>query len=73
MGDDIGEALQAKRRGMAAIISHMTPPFDKATLNPELAKLRGLIDDYVVAAQKSETAAAARLSEINAQAAKLGV
>jgi len=71
--DDIGEALQAKRRGMAAIISHMTPPFDKATLNPELAKLRGLIDDYVVAAQKSETAAAARLSEINAQAAKLGV
>ena len=27
--DDIGEALQAKRRGMAAMISHMTPPLDK--------------------------------------------
>ena len=71
--DDIGEALQAKRRGMAAIISHLTPPFDKATLNKELALLKGLVDDYVVAAQKSESAAAARLTEINAQAGKLGV
>ncbi len=71
--DDIGEALQAKRRGMATIISHMTPPFDKASLNQELLMLKGLIDDYLVAAQKSESAAAARLSEINAQAGKLGV
>ncbi len=71
--DDIGEALQAKRRGMAAIISHLTPPFDKATLNGELVTLRGLIDDYLVAAQKSETASAARLADINAQAGKLGV
>lgn len=71
--DDIGEALQAKRRGMATIISHMTPPFDKASLNKELVMLKGLIDDYVVAAQKSESAAAARLAEINAQAGKLGV
>jgi len=71
--DDIGEALQAKRRGMAAIISHLTPPFDKASLNKELMMLKGLIDDYVVAAQKSESATAAKLSEINAQAGKLGV
>ncbi len=71
--DDIGEALQAKRRGMATIISHMTPPFDKASLNKELTLLKGLIDDYVVAAQKSESAATARLGEINARAAKLGV
>lgn len=71
--DDIGEALQAKRRGMATVISHMTPPFDKASLNQELLMLKGLIDDYLVAAQKSESATAARLSEINAQAGKLGV
>lgn len=71
--DDIGEALQAKRRGMATIISHMTPPFDRASLNPELNRLKGLLDDYLVAAQKSESAAAARLSEINTLAGKLGV
>jgi cobaltochelatase CobN len=71
--DDIGEALQAKRRGMAAIVSHMTPPFDKATLNKELLTLRGLVDDYGVSSQKGESAAEARLSEINAAAARLGV
>ncbi|WP_398305006.1 cobaltochelatase subunit CobN [Zoogloea sp.] len=71
--DDIGEALQAKRRGMATIISHLTPPFDRATLNPELVSLRGLIDDFGVAAQKSESAAAARLGEINTLAGKLGI
>lgn len=71
--DDVGEALQAKRRGMATIISHMTPPFDKASLNRELSLLKGLVDDYVVAAQKSESAALAKLSEINEKAAKLGV
>lgn len=71
--DDIGEALQAKRRGMAAIISHMTPPFSKASLNQELVKLRGLVNDYAVASQKSESAVAATLNEINIQARKLGV
>jgi cobaltochelatase CobN len=71
--DDIGEALQAKRRGMATIVSHMTPPFDKASLNSELLTLRGLVDDYLVAAQKGESATAARLSEINTAATKLGV
>ncbi|MDR3323112.1 MAG: cobaltochelatase subunit CobN [Zoogloeaceae bacterium] len=71
--DDIGEALQAKRRGMATIISHMTPPFDKASLNKELMLLRGMIDDYVVAAQKSESTAVAHLAEINKLADRLGV
>ena len=71
--DDIGEALQAKRRGMATIISHLTPPFDKASLNSELVMLKGLLDDHGVAAQKSESAAAAKLDEINALAKRLGV
>lgn len=71
--DVIGEGLQAKRRGMATLLSHMTPPFDKAGLNPQLMTLRALLDDYTVAAQKSETATAAVLADINANAAKQGV
>ena len=71
--DDVGEALQAKRRAMALIISHMTPPLDKADLNPELSKLAGLLDDYNVAAQKSEQLAKIRLDEINQIAAKAGL
>lgn len=71
--DDVGEALQAKRRGMATIISHMTPPFNKASLNQELVLLKGLLNDYGVAAQKSESASLAKLDEINAKAIPLGV
>lgn len=71
--DVIGEGLQAKRRGMAALVSHMTPPFDAAGLNPDLLKLRALLDDYTVAVQKSDSAAEAVLSDINAAAGKQGV
>ena len=71
--DDVGEALQAKRRAMAVIISHMTPPLDKADLNPDLAKLAGLLDDYNVASQKSQQLAKIRLDEINQIAGKAGL
>ncbi|NOT19372.1 MAG: cobaltochelatase subunit CobN [Sideroxydans sp.] len=71
--DNIGEGIQAKRRGMAALISYLTPPLDKAVLNIELVKLMGLISDYRVAVEKGPTAAAAMLEAISASAVKLGV
>lgn len=71
--DVIGEGLQARRRGMAALISYLTPPMDKAGLNPELVKLRALLDNYTVAAQKSDTAAEGILEDINKAAAKMGL
>ncbi|NOT65954.1 MAG: cobaltochelatase subunit CobN [Methylotenera sp.] len=71
--DNIGEGIQAKRRGMAALISYLTPPLDKAVLNMELVKLMGLISDYRVAAEKGPTAAAAILSDLSISANKLGV
>lgn len=71
--DVVGEGLQAKRRGMATLISHMTPPFDKTGLNPDLVALKGLVDDYAVALQKSESAALATLGDINTKALKMGV
>ncbi|MDP3650559.1 MAG: cobaltochelatase subunit CobN [Rhodoferax sp.] len=71
--DVVGEGLQAKRRGMATLISHMTPPFDSAGLSPDLVKLHGLFEDYGVAKQQSESAAAATLHDINRQAGKMGL
>lgn len=71
--DDIGEALQAKRRGMATIISHLTPPLDKAGLNPELKELVGLISDYGVAKEKGSLAPAAIRADIAAKAARIGL
>lgn len=71
--DNIGEGIQAKRRGMAALISYLTPPLDRAVLNTELVKLMGLISDYRVAAQKSPLAADAIMGEFGVLAVKLGI
>lgn len=57
--DDVGEGLQAKRRGQAVAIDHMTPPFDKASLNPELRTIKNSISKYYD--QKSKSPIASRL------------
>jgi len=44
--DNIGEAIQARRRGRAVIISHQTPPFAPAGLCDELRDLHSLIHEY---------------------------
>ncbi|HID50549.1 MAG TPA: cobaltochelatase subunit CobN, partial [Anaerolineae bacterium] len=44
--DDVGEAVQAKRRGRALIISHQTPPFRSAGLYHELSGLHELVQRY---------------------------
>jgi len=71
--DDVGEGLQAKRRGMAVVIDYMTPPFDKAGINRELKELAALISDYNDAKEKSPQLALAKLEEINRLARKGGI
>lgn len=71
--DDVGEGIQAKRRGMAVVIDHMTPPFDKAGMNRELKELAALISDYNAAREKSPSLAASKLAEMNALAKKTGM
>ncbi|MCL4536196.1 MAG: cobaltochelatase subunit CobN [Nitrospirae bacterium] len=71
--DDVGEGLQAKRRGMAVIIDHMTPPFDKAGMNKELKELAALINDYNAAKEKSPSLAETKLIEIAKLAEKIGL
>ncbi len=71
--DDVGEGIQAKRRGQAVIIDHMTPPLDRSTLNPELRRLSGLIKDYNVAVHKSQRVAEKHLETIRQMAAEKGI
>lgn len=71
--DDVGEGLQAKRRGAATIIDHMTPPFDAAGLNPDLRELGAMLNDYRVAEQKSPLLARSHLTALNRLAEKSGV
>jgi cobaltochelatase CobN len=71
--DDIGEGLQAKRRGMAAIITHLPPPFDRATLNPQLREISGLIGDLHLAQERGSAAVAEQLRDLTARCAQLGL
>ncbi|MDP2371533.1 cobaltochelatase subunit CobN [Rhodoferax sp.] len=45
--DNIGEALQTKRRGRATVISHATPPFAPAGLHGEINQLHDLLHTWL--------------------------
>jgi cobaltochelatase CobN len=45
--DDVGEAMQAKRRGRAVIISHQTPPFAPAGLHERLVHIHDLLHAWL--------------------------
>ena len=44
--DDVGEAIQTKRRGRATVISHLTPPFAKSGFYAELVDIHDLMHQY---------------------------
>ncbi len=44
--DDVGEAVQAKRRGRALTVSHQTAPFAPAGLHNELNGLHALVHEW---------------------------
>lgn len=44
--DNIGEAIHVKRRGRGVVISHQTPAFSPAGLDPELTALNDMLREY---------------------------
>ncbi|GAW92496.1 cobaltochelatase subunit CobN [Calderihabitans maritimus] len=50
-----GEGTQAKRRGYAVIIDHLTPPMVKPELYGDLAALQEMLNNYEVEAAKGNT------------------
>ncbi|AWB65802.1 cobaltochelatase subunit CobN [Saccharobesus litoralis] len=46
--DNVGEAMQAKRRGRATMISHLTPGFAKAGLYADVAVLNEKLANYMI-------------------------
>jgi cobaltochelatase CobN len=71
--DNIGEGQQAKRRGMATIISHMTPPISQTSLNPELAALNSAITDLALSQTSGSVVFENRLREITDMALTMGL
>ena len=49
--NDPGEGSQAKRRGHAVILDHLTPPLGRAGLHGDLLSLESLLDEYIEARQ----------------------
>ena len=47
IADDVGEAIQAKRRGRAVIVSHQTPPFKPAGLHDALTSIHDLLHAWL--------------------------
>ncbi|WP_237173678.1 cobaltochelatase subunit CobN [Paracandidimonas lactea] len=64
--DNVGEALQARRRGRAVTVSHQTPPFAPSGLYDELRDIHHLVHEYT---QLDEGAARRKTGAALAEAA----
>lgn len=54
--DDVGEGIEAKRRGRGVILDHLTPPMKEADLYHEYSRLHDLFHKYEIAkSNDSET------------------
>lgn len=62
--DGVGEGTQAKRRGLAVIVDHLTPPLASTPLYDELLSLRQVVESFEAASSGSlKTQAAALMRE----------
>lgn len=58
--DGVGEGIQAKRRGLAVMIDHLTPPLSTPPLYDDLLTLRQLIESYEASSNDRNEPAAQR-------------
>lgn len=59
--DGVGEGTQAKRRGLAVIVDHLTPPLATTPLYDELLSLRQVVESFEAASSESLKTQAAQL------------
>ena len=59
--DGVGEGIQAKRRGLAVMVDHLTPPLASTPLYDELLQLRQLIESFEASHGSGNDVVAARL------------
>jgi cobaltochelatase CobN len=71
--DDVGEGLQAKRRGYGVVIDHMIPAIKMSGLYEEYAKLNELIPLYEQSKEQTPAVAEKYQEEILELASELGI
>ncbi|MFA5630097.1 MAG: cobaltochelatase subunit CobN [Porticoccaceae bacterium] len=54
--DGVGEGLQAKRRGLAVIVDHLTPPLRVTPLYDDLLQLRQLVESWEASPRRDSPA-----------------
>ncbi len=59
--DGVGEGIQAKRRGLAVMVDHLTPPLAATPLYDRLLELRQVVESYEAANSDSLKANAAKI------------
>ncbi|WP_277251925.1 cobaltochelatase subunit CobN [Neptunomonas phycophila] len=69
--DGVGEGIQAKRRGQAIMVDHLTPPLDSTELYDQLLALRQLIESYEAAPDTAVAMRQRAIAEIRALVAQL--
>ncbi|MDR2611706.1 MAG: cobaltochelatase subunit CobN, partial [Deltaproteobacteria bacterium] len=71
--DDVGEGIQAKRRGRAVIVDHLVPPLVTAGGYGEYERLAELVESYQAAERVGSQTAAGYLRELAGIADGLGL
>ncbi len=71
--DDVGEGIQAKRRGRGVIISHLTPMLKEVDLYAEYARMAELINEYNQVLVGGGVTAPEKFKEIMQLAQKTGI
>jgi cobaltochelatase CobN len=71
IADNLAEGIQAKRRGRAVLISHLTPPFAVTGTFDELSEVTRLVNEYETAGVESLKETAFRAILARAQETKL--
>ena len=71
--DNVGEVIQAKRRGRGVIIDHLIPSLKKGGSYMEYRKLTALIDGFHEAKQTNENLAREKLKRVETLVRELGI
>lgn len=71
--DDIGEGIQAKRRGRAVVIDHLTPAIKRGGLHNEYSELNEKISKFRTKANIDKKLAETQFADIRKMVKKLGI
>ena len=71
--DVVGEGIQAKRRGRAVIVDHLTPAVKEGGLHHEYSDLYAMINNYWQSVSNGSRTDSAKLSKIEEAVKKIGL